>query len=83
MAYCIENRKVLLDLTMEEFKKMSPLFETDIYEVLQIENCVKNRDSYGGTGPKQVKRQQREAKKMIGKQKKLAAEWKEANAFIE
>lgn len=83
VAYCIENRKVLLDLTMEEFKKMSPLFETDIYEVLQIENCVKNRDSYGGTGPKQVKRQQREAKKIVNRQKKLAAEWKEANAFIE
>ena len=83
VAYCIENRKVLLALTMEEFKKMSPLFETDIYEVLQIENCVKNRDSYGGTGPKQVKRQQREAKKIVNRQKKLAAEWKEANAFIE
>ena len=83
VSYCIENRKVLLALTMEEFKKMSPLFETDIYEVLQIENCVKNRDSYGGTGPKQVKRQQREAKKIVNRQKKLAAEWKEANAFIE
>lgn len=83
VAYCIENRKVLLALTMEEFKKMSPLFETDIYEVLQIENCVKNRDSYGGTGPEQVKRQQREAKKIVSRQKKLAAEWKEANAFIE
>ena len=68
---------------MEEFKKMSPLFETDIYEVLQIENCVKNRDSYGGTGSEQVKRQQREAKKIVSRQKKLAAEWKEANAFIE
>ena len=83
VAYCIENGKVLPDLTMEEFKKMSPLFETDIYEVLQIENCVKNRDSYGGTGPKQVKRQQREAEKIIRKQKKLTAEWKEVNAFIE
>ena len=83
VAYCIENRKVLLALTMEEFKKMSPLFETDIYEVLQIENCVKNRDSYGGTGPEQVKRQQREAKKIVSRQKKLAAEWKEVNAFIE
>lgn len=48
---------------------MSPLFETDIYEVLQIENCVKNRDSYGGTGPEQVKRQQREAKKIVSRQK--------------
>lgn len=27
VAYCIENRKVLLDLTMEEFKKMSPLLK--------------------------------------------------------
>ena len=43
--YCIEHHKVLLDLSMEEFKSMSPLFEEDIKEALSIENCVKNRRS--------------------------------------
>ena len=41
--YCIEHHKVLLDLSMEEFRSMSPLFEEDIKEALSIENCVKNR----------------------------------------
>ncbi len=48
--YCIEHHKVLLDLSMEEFRSMSPLFEEDIKEALSIQNCVKNRESYGGTG---------------------------------
>lgn len=61
--YCIEHHKVLLDLSMEEFRSMSPLFEEDIKEALSIENCVKNRESYGGTGPKSVERQQTHAEK--------------------
>lgn len=83
VAYCIENKKVLLDLTEEEFKSMSGLFEKDIYEVLRIENCVKNRDSYGGTSPEQVERQQREAEEKIILQKAMAEKWEEASAFIE
>ncbi len=83
VAYCISHKKVLLEMTIEEFKKMSPLFEKDIYDVISIENCVKNRESYGGTGPKQVKRQQREAENLLKKQKKAAEKWKEDNAFIE
>ena len=34
--YCIEHHKVLLDLSMEEFRSMSPLFEEDIKEALSI-----------------------------------------------
>ena len=83
VSYCIEHKKVLLDLTPEEYKEMSPLFEKDICEVLTIENCVKNRESYGGTGFGQVKRQQEELEGIIEKQKKITAEWKESNAFIE
>ena len=39
--YCIEHHKVLLDLSMEEFRSMSPLFEEDIKETdknLEIAN---------------------------------------------
>ncbi|MDD6958980.1 MAG: argininosuccinate lyase, partial [Dialister sp.] len=75
--YCIEHHKVLLDLSMEEFRSMSPLFEEDIKEALSIENCVKNRESYGGTGPKSVERQQTHAGDMIAKMKEMSASWKE------
>ena len=80
--YCIENHKVLLDLSMEEFRSMSPLFEEDIKEALSIENCVKNRESYGGTGPKSVERQQTHAGDMIAKMKEMSASWKEEMAFL-
>lgn len=80
--YCIEHHKVLLDLSMEEFRSMSPLFEEDIKEALSIENCVKNRESYGGTGPKSAERQQTHAGDMIAKMKEMSASWKEEMAFL-
>ena len=80
--YCIEHHKVLLDLTMDEFKSMSPLFDEDIKEALSIENCVKNRESYGGTGPKSVERQQAHAETFIHTMKEQAKAWKEEMAFL-
>lgn len=80
--YCIEHHKVLLDLSMEEFRSMSSLFDEDIKEALSIENCVKNRESYGGTGPKSVERQQTHAGDMIAKMKEMSASWKEEMAFL-
>lgn len=80
--YCIEHHKVLHDLTMEELKSMSDLFEEDIMDSLKIENCVKNRESYGGTGPKSVARQQEHGKQVIENMKQTAAQWKEEMAFL-
>lgn len=80
--YCIEHHKVLLDLSMEEFRSMSPLFEEDIKEALSIENCVKNRESYGGTGPKSVERQQTHAEKAIVSMKETMDAWKQEMAFL-
>ena len=80
--YCIEHYKVLLDLSMEEFRSMSPLFEEDIKEALSIENCVKNRESYGGTGPKSVEHQQTHAEKVIASMKETMDAWKQEMAFL-
>ena len=80
--YCIEHHKVLLDLSMEELTSLSPLFEEDILETLKIENCVKNRESYGGTGPKSVARQQAHGEKVIAEMKETASAWKESMAFL-
>lgn len=80
--YCIEHHKVLLDLSMEEFRSMSPLFEEDIKEALSIENCVKNRESYGGTGPKSVERQQTHAEQAIASMKETMDAWKQEMAFL-
>lgn len=55
--YCIEHNKWLEDLTMDEFKSLSDLFSEDIHEAIKAQTCVDNRNSYGGTSPKQVQMQ--------------------------
>jgi argininosuccinate lyase len=56
VLYCIENNLKLEDLTLKDFKKFSPLFESDVLEAVKIENAVNNRKSFGGTSPEQVKK---------------------------
>ncbi|AZU60960.1 argininosuccinate lyase [Neobacillus mesonae] len=57
VLYSIQSNKYLLDLSMEEYKQFSDLFEDDIYEVLAPEHVVAVRNSFGGTSPEQVKLQ--------------------------
>jgi len=52
--YCIEKKIYLKDLTLDEFKKFSPLFEEDIFDAIKPETCVAARNSQGGTSPRQV-----------------------------
>ncbi|NBI27752.1 argininosuccinate lyase [Chengkuizengella marina] len=54
VLYCIQNKKYLLDLELEEFKQFSNLFENDIYETLQPEQVVNARNVFGGTAFNQV-----------------------------
>ncbi|WP_334328328.1 argininosuccinate lyase [Companilactobacillus sp. HBUAS59699] len=58
----IETHHNLQDITMEEFKQISPLIEEDVYNVLKPEVAVERRNSLGGTGFKQVKIQIEQAK---------------------
>lgn len=55
VRYAIEQGKELQELSLEELKQYSPLFEVDILDAIRIEQCVAARDSYGGTAPNQVK----------------------------
>ncbi len=57
VLYAIQNNKYLLDLTLEEYKQFSEIFEEDIFEILKPENVVNARNSYGGTGFEQVRAQ--------------------------
>jgi argininosuccinate lyase len=54
VLYCIQNKKVLLDLELAEFHPFSKLFGEDIYAVLQPEHVVNARNVYGGTASGQV-----------------------------
>ena len=60
--YCIRQGKTLEDLTLEEFRRECgesgdklPELDEDVYAVLELENVVRRRHTYGGTSPEQVK----------------------------
>lgn len=47
---CIEQNKALDDLTLEEFKSVSPVFEADIYDAISLKTCVEKRMTIGAPG---------------------------------
>ena len=47
---CIENRKSLDDLTLEEYRSVSPVFDEDIYEAISLKTCVEKRMTIGAPG---------------------------------
>lgn len=69
VLYAIQNKKYLLDLTLDEYKQFSDLFEEDVYTILQPEHVVNARNSAGGTGFEQVKEQLKQAKRILAKEK--------------
>ncbi len=62
--YAIEKGKSFQELTLDEYRQFSPLFETDVFEI-SAESSVDDRDNIGGTAHKQVMEQLARAKKTI------------------
>jgi argininosuccinate lyase len=52
--YCNDNCKTLKELSFDEYKKFSIVFEKDIFKCLDIKNIVNSKISYGGTSKKSV-----------------------------
>ena len=63
--YCTEKGKLLEELTLEELRGISPLFEEDVYEALSLETCMGQRKSYGGPAEEETTRQINELKFFI------------------
>ena len=47
----------LEELTLDEFKGYSALFENDIYDAIDLVKCCEGRTSYGGPSEASVKNQ--------------------------
>lgn len=54
VAKCIKENKILEDLTLDEYKLESNLFENDIFETISPENSVNAKKTFGGTSFKTV-----------------------------
>ena len=47
---CIEKKIALDDMTLEEFRAISPVFEEDIYDAISMKTCVETRNTIGAPG---------------------------------
>ena len=54
---CIAKDKTLEELTLDEFKGYSSLFEKDIYDAIDLVKCCEGRTSYGGPSEASVNNQ--------------------------
>ena len=67
VAYAIDNNKTLDTLSLEEYQKYSDLFEKDIYDAIDLNNCVKLRTSFGGPAPSVVQKHIKKIKDKLSK----------------
>ena len=47
VLYCIDKNISLDDMSLEEYKAISPVFEKDIYEAISMKTCVEKRQTIG------------------------------------
>ena len=55
VGHCVATGHSLETLPLEEYQKLCPLFEQDVYDALSLETCVNGRKVYGGPAPEAVK----------------------------
>lgn len=65
VKYCIKNDTTLENLKLEEFKEYSDKFEEDVYEAIDLINCVNKRNVVGGPAAEQVMKQIERVKNII------------------
>ncbi len=54
VAKCISEGKTLDELPIEEYKRHSELFDSDLYDEISLESCIRKRISRGSTGYESV-----------------------------
>ena len=50
VLYCIDKNCAIDDLSLEELKQLSDVFEEDIYDAISLETCVEKRLTIGAPG---------------------------------
>lgn len=65
VALCIDKGLTLETLPIEEYKKICPLFDEEVYTAINLEKCVADRLVPGGPSKESVENQIKTAKKFI------------------
>ena len=53
---CIQNSIGLEDMTLEEYKKISPVFDESVFKAISLEECVNKRNIIGGPSEEMMKK---------------------------
>ncbi len=53
---CIEKDKAIHEMTIDELKEISDVFEPDIYDAVSLKTCVEKRLTIGAPGPDAMKK---------------------------
>ena len=54
VALCIKKETVLEELPLEEYKRLSDMFDEDVYKAIDLDTCVMQRKADGGPAPEAV-----------------------------
>lgn len=57
VKYCIENNTTLEKLDLSVYKQFHSVFEQDVYQAIDLTNCVNKRNVIGGPAKEQVEKQ--------------------------
>ncbi|MBQ6259326.1 MAG: argininosuccinate lyase, partial [Lachnospiraceae bacterium] len=71
ILYAIENKKALDELTIEEYKGFSDSFDEDIYEAIDLKNCVDQRKTIGAPGKEAMKKAIEQEEAFLSDAKKI------------
>ncbi len=56
VLYCLDKGCGIDDLSIEELKQISPVFEVDIYDAISLKTCVNKRLTIGAPGPEAMRK---------------------------
>ena len=56
VLYCLDKGCSIDDLSIEELKQISPVFEEDIYDAISLKTCVNKRLIIGAPGPEAMRK---------------------------
>ena len=56
VLFCVKNQISLDEMPLEEYQKISPVFEQDIYEAISMKTCVETRNTIGAPGPEAMEK---------------------------
>ena len=74
VADCVAQNLTLQQLTLDELRSYSPLFDEGALEAVQIEKVVARRTTYGGTAPAAVEQQFKDIDQALAAQRQAHAQ---------